>query len=173
MSYDLRLIDRPRARSVRKNKCSDRAVDAPRMQIIDDRADPRRKDKRTRSTGSPWAVSRPERETSDRELCKRSESFSGYACLHGMHDNSSGCLLGAITGVLCTYRERFLLYNLKSYPLLVLCSFVPRAGVYWRAKNVWIILIPALCLKCVSIQIIYSRLAINCFLSRIRILFMT
>lgn len=28
MSYDLRLIDRPRARSARKNKCSDRAVDA-------------------------------------------------------------------------------------------------------------------------------------------------
>jgi len=125
-------------------------------------------------TGSPWAIPRPEGETSDRELCKRSESFSGYACLHGMHNNSSGCLLA--TGVFCTYRGK-LYYHVILSPLSVLCLFKSRMGVYLRAINIWTILMPVLRLRssCVNpnylineeimlLEIIYFKLAIKCFL---------
>jgi len=107
------------------------------------------------STGSPWAVPRPEGKTSDRELCKRSESFSGYTCLHGMHNNSSGCLLA--TGTLHIPRKIVLsLYIIilipVHYPVLYL--FKSRMGVYLRAINIWTILMPALRLRssCINLN---------------------
>lgn len=125
MSYDLRLIDKPHVRSytARKNKCFDRADG-----YIEDA------NRRRRSRGFSGRINAREapdlsgrfldpRETSDRELCKRSELFSSYACLHDMHNNSSGCLL-AITGVLCTYRERILLYTAKYLKVLSNTDYV-------------------------------------------------
>jgi len=124
MSYDLRLIDKPHVRSYSEEKQMLR----PLHGYTEDA------NRRRRSRGFSGRINAREapdlsgrfldpRETSDRELCKRSELFSSYACLHDMHNNSSGCLL-AITGVLCTYRERILLYIAKYLKVLSNTDYV-------------------------------------------------